>query len=74
MDGFASLIAACALFVGSHFLLSHPLRAPLVGRMGEKGFLGLYSLVALVSFGWMAWAYRRVEAWLVVWACAFFIC
>lgn len=68
MNGFASLIAACALFVGSHFILSHPLRASLVGRIGEKGFLGLYSLVAFASFGWMIWAYGRVEAGPLYWA------
>jgi uncharacterized membrane protein len=39
------------LFVVSHELLSHPLRAPLVARLGEKGFALVYSLVALGSFG-----------------------
>lgn len=37
-------------FVASHFLLSHPLRAPLVARLGEAKFRGLYSLVALLTF------------------------
>ena len=37
--------------------MSHPLRAPLVARLGEKGFAGVYSLVALATFGWMIWAY-----------------
>lgn len=68
MDGLASLVIACTLFVGSHFLLSHPLRRSLVGNMGEKGFLGLYSLVALATFGWMAWAYRKIEAGPPFWA------
>lgn len=49
---------AAAAFVGTHFLLSHPLRAPIVARVGEKGFLGLYSLVAFATLGWMAHAYR----------------
>lgn len=52
------LIASVA-FIGTHFLLSHPLRAPIVARVGEKGFLGLYSLVAFVTIGWMAHAYRN---------------
>lgn len=38
------LLIAATAFVGTHFLMSHPLRAPLVSRLGEKGFLGLYSL------------------------------
>lgn len=55
-----SLIAASVAFVGSHFALSHPLRAPLVRRLGEKGFVGLYSLVALATLGWMVWAFRAI--------------
>jgi hypothetical protein len=36
--------AAAAAFVGTHFLLSHPLRGGIVGRIGERGFLLAYSL------------------------------
>jgi len=55
-----NLIAACLAFLGTHFALSHPLRAPMVRALGEKGFAGIYSLVALLTFGWMVWAFRRV--------------
>lgn len=55
-----SLIAACVAFVGFHFLLSHPLRKPIVGAIGEGPFLGLYSLVALLTFGWMVVAFRAI--------------
>lgn len=61
------LIVACIAFVGTHFLLSHPLRKPLVDRVGEGLFLGLYSLVALVTLGWMVWAYRGVAPQLPLW-------
>lgn len=54
--------AAAAAFVGSHFLLSHPLRRPIVGAIGEKGFLLLYSLVAFATIGWVAHAYRAAPA------------
>jgi uncharacterized membrane protein len=54
------LALAAAAFVGTHFLLSHPLRPGLVARLGERRFQGLYSLVALVTFGAMIWAYGRV--------------
>jgi uncharacterized membrane protein len=57
-----SLLAASAAFVGTHFALSHPLRAPLVRAVGEGPFLGLYSLVALVTFGWMIWAFLESPA------------
>ena len=56
----AHLIAATLAFVGSHFALSHPLRPALVKRLGTGGFQGLYSLVALASFGWMVLAFRMV--------------
>lgn len=58
MDPLAELAAASFAFVGTHFALSHPLRAPLVARIGEKGFLGLYSLVAFAALGWMILAFR----------------
>ena len=48
------------LFVGLHFLLSHPLRAPLVRALGEGAFGGVYSLVALVTFGAMIWFYHAI--------------
>ncbi|GGZ03461.1 NnrU family protein [Novosphingobium colocasiae] len=58
MSPIASLILANAAFVGSHFLLSHPLRAGLVSRLGEKAFLGVYSLVSFATFGWIVVAFR----------------
>ena len=57
MTDVTMVAAASVAFVGTHFLLSHPLRAPLVARIGEGGFLGLYSLVAAVTLGWMGHAY-----------------
>ncbi|ANY19185.1 NnrU protein [Tsuneonella dongtanensis] len=53
-----TLIAASVAFVGTHFALSHPLRALLVRMFGEGGFLGFYSLVAFATFGWMIVAFR----------------
>jgi len=55
-----SLLAASLAFVGMHFALSHPLRAPLVGALGDNGFRALYSLVALATFIWAAMAFRAV--------------
>ena len=62
MTGIGVLALACAAFVVTHFLLSHPLRVPLAGTLGERGFAGFYSLVALVTFGWMVWAYPAASA------------
>ena len=56
--GLLSLLAAAIFFVGSHFAMSHPFRPALVRRYGERGFLGIYSLVSLVTFIWMVLAFR----------------
>ncbi len=62
MEPLTNLVAASIAFVGTHFALSHPLRAPLVARLGENGFRGLYSLVSLATFVWMVLAYRDAGA------------
>lgn len=51
MHGFLVLLAAATAFVGSHFLLSHPLRRSLTARFGEGRFLLIYTVVALATFG-----------------------
>ncbi|NNC73492.1 MAG: MFS transporter [Sphingomonadaceae bacterium] len=56
MGTIMSLVLATIAFVGSHMLLSHPLRAPVVAKLGEGGFMIVYSIVALFTFGWMVWA------------------
>jgi uncharacterized membrane protein len=61
------VILAAIAFVGTHFLLSHPLRAPLVARIGDQGFLGLYSLVALVTLVWLVLAYRAAPLTPMLW-------
>lgn len=58
MDATASLALATLAFVGTHLAMSHPLRAALVARLGERGFLGAYSLVSFLTLGWMIWAWR----------------
>jgi uncharacterized membrane protein len=54
------LFFAAIAFVGMHFLLSHPLRGTLVRAMGEGPFRGVYSLVALITFGLMIHFYRAI--------------
>ena len=57
-EALVSLAAASIAFVGLHFALSHPLRRPLVGTLGERGFMALYSVVALGTFIWMVRAFK----------------
>ncbi|MGZ8282078.1 MAG: NnrU family protein [Allosphingosinicella sp.] len=58
MNAETSLALATLAFVGTHLLMSHPLRPALAARLGERGFAGLYSLVALATLGWMIFAWR----------------
>ena len=67
MTGMACLALASAAFVGSHFLLSHPLREPLVRRLGPGPFQALYSLVALLTFIAMIWAYGALGSQMPLW-------
>ncbi|NNM75612.1 MFS transporter [Sphingomonas sp. ID1715] len=68
MGTLAQVIAAAAAFVGTHLAMSHPLRAPLVSRVGEQRFLGLYSLVSFATLGWLIWAMRRMGPEEFLWA------
>jgi uncharacterized membrane protein len=68
MDPIAHLALATLVFLATHFVSSTPVRRPLVEAMGEKAFLGAYSVVSFVTIGWMAWAYLRAPyqpLWLV---------
>lgn len=58
MGPLVSLVAASIALIGTHFALSHPLRAPLAKAIGEGAFMGLYSLVAAACMGWMVFAFR----------------
>lgn len=68
MGSIDAVAAAAIAFVGSHFLLSHPLRGPLVRAIGEAGFQGVYSLVAFVTLGWLVVAYRKAPLTEPLWA------
>jgi uncharacterized membrane protein len=61
------VVIAAVAFVGTHFLLSHPLRAPIVRRIGEGAFMGVYSVVAGLTLGWLVVAYRAAPAGVPLW-------
>lgn len=67
MNATVSLGLATAAFVGTHLLMSHPLRARLVARLGEKGFAGFYSLIAFATLGWMIIAWRTSDETAPLW-------
>ncbi|MBA3668326.1 MAG: MFS transporter [Sphingomonas sp.] len=62
MTALAWLIIAAIAFVGTHFLLSHPLRAATIRMIGERGFAGAYSLIALIILWWISRAYGPASA------------
>jgi len=68
MDSLTQVIVAATSFVGTHLLMSHPLRTPMVARFGERGFQGLYSLVSFATLGWLVWAMRHAGPESFLWA------
>lgn len=67
MTPMTNFLLACGLFVGTHFLLSHPLRAPIAVRVGERLFQMIYSVVALLTFFAMVAAYRALPPEAPLW-------
>ena len=54
------LLLSAIAFVGTHFLLAHPLRDPLVRSVGEGAFRGIYVVVSLITFGLMIYFYHAI--------------
>ncbi len=61
------LILALSAFVGTHLLLSHPLRATLIARLGANGFQGVYALVAFATLIWAVIAFRAAQQGVLLW-------
>lgn len=62
------LLLASVLFFGTHLgVSSTPLRGSLVSRVGERGYLGIYSLLAAVTLGFMIYAYTHVSHANFIW-------
>ena len=67
MNATVSLALATVAFVGSHFLMSHPLRVRLIQNLSEKGFALVYSLVASFTLIWMILAWRSINNSIPFW-------
>jgi uncharacterized membrane protein len=70
MMGLGLLILGLLVFFGVHTLTSlRDTRAALIGRLGENGYKGLYSLVSLAGLALIVWGYARYRAtgWIDVW-------
>jgi uncharacterized membrane protein len=67
LNGYLLLGLACTAFVGTHFLMSHPLRKSLVRGLGSNGFALVYSVVSLGLFYWMIVEFGRAPKEAVLW-------
>jgi uncharacterized membrane protein len=67
VEGLGLVAAAAAAFVGTHFLLSHPLRKAIVDTVGSAAFLGIYSAVAAAMLGWLALGYLAAPPGTLLW-------
>jgi len=56
----AGLLLSCVAFLATHFLMSHPLRGPLVRAIGGGAFRIVYSLIALITFSGMIYYYHAI--------------
>lgn len=61
------LALALTAFVGTHFLMSHPLRALMVAALGVRGQLIAYVLVSFATLGWASSAFKRAPLGLPLW-------
>jgi uncharacterized membrane protein len=59
LNDYLPLGLACLAFVGTHFVMSHPLRKGLVRGLGANGFALAYSAVSLALFYWMIVEFNR---------------
>lgn len=60
------LAVATAVFVAVHAVSGTPLRMQAVAAMGERVWTGVFSLVSLLLFAWMIWAYGEAPT-VVLW-------
>ncbi|HEX6296725.1 MAG TPA: NnrU family protein [Burkholderiales bacterium] len=67
MDATALLALGTAAFLLTHFVSSTPLRAALISAIGEWPYRGVYSLLAVVTLGWMIWAYAQAPQGALLW-------
>ena len=69
--GLAIMILGLAIFLGVHLLTTmRPQRAALIGRFGENGYKGLYSLVSAVGLALIVYGFARYRAheWIELWS------
>ena len=69
--GLAIMILGLAIFLGVHLQTTmRSQRAELIGRLGENGYKGLYSLVSALGLALIVYGFARYRAheWIVLWS------
>lgn len=61
------LLVATVIFVASHFVMSGPLRAVLVAKLGRNSFLMFYSFVSIGTLAWTIIAFDRSSRAYALW-------
>ena len=62
------ILMATLLWLITHLgISSTPLRGVLTARIGEQAYLGVYSIVALATFGYLLWVYSDVPRFDYIW-------
>jgi len=62
------ILMAAVLFLGTHLGISSTgLRAALTDKLGERGYLGLYSVLALITLSYLIWIYGELPRFEYVW-------
>jgi uncharacterized membrane protein len=62
------MLLASVLFLGTHLGISSTiLRSRLVAMLGEKGYLGAYSVVALITLAYLIWIYAALPRYGYLW-------
>ena len=57
---------AAAFWIGLHLVVAGPIRARLVGMLGERPFRGIFSLLSIAGLVWFVFAYRAAP-WTPLW-------
>jgi len=62
------LLPAALLFVGTHLGISSTSARPaLIAVLGERGYLVFYSLVSLITLGYLIWLYNSLPRYEYLW-------
>ena len=69
MEGYFLLLVAALIFTFTHLgISSTSIRAMLIEVLGENGYLGIYSVIALITLGVMIYSYGAIDHQNYVWS------